>query len=607
MTHRSAPDVNFAATMGFASSQTRGVLRSAEWFSGDDEVALLNRVALRTVGLDIRSDDRRPLIGIADSSSELNPCNLSLRALVADVAAGIREAGGLPVAFPVMSLGEDLMKPSAMLYRNLLSIEVEEYLRSYPLDGVVLLASCDKSIPGAVMGALSANLPTMVLVGGARPAAHFRGKRVGAGTDVWRALDDRRSGRLDASGWAEFENCLACGLGSCNTMGTATSMALMVEALGLTLPGSATMPAEHPDRAETARAVGRRAVAQVLDDVRPRSVVSDAALRNAVRILHACGGSTNAVLHLLAIAGRAGRALTLDDIERLGKPIPVLVDLEPSGQYLVQELHACGGLPALMNTVSDLVELDVPAGDGRRWAEIIDNLPVSTFGPTSGSAPAPRAIRPRSRPMRDGGAFAVLRGSLAPRGALLKVSAASEALFRHRGPALVFHGYHDMRQRLDDPELDVTPDTVLVLANCGPVGVPGMPEWGMIPIPARLAAQGVTDMVRVTDSRMSGTSFGTCVLHVAPEAAVGGPLGVIHDGDIVSLDVEAGRLDLEIPDAELLRRQAAWSPAPSAHLRGWPALYRAHVTQADEGCDLDFLQAPTTAHLAFVPPVVGRS
>lgn len=601
-------------------------LRSAEWFGGADEVALLHRVALRTVGLDVQANDTRPVIGIADSSSDLNPCNLGLRALVPDVAAGIRDAGGLPVAFSVMSLGEDLMKPSAMLYRNLLSMEVEEYLRSYPLDGVVLLAACDKSVPGAVMGALSADLPTKVLIGGARPPAHFRGRRIGAGTDVWRALDDRRAGRLDDAGWTEFEECLACGLGSCNTMGTATSMALMIEALGLTLPGSATLPAADPGRKVDAYAIGRRIVAEVLDDTRPRSLVSDAALRNAVRVLNACGGSTNAVLHLLAIAGRAGRSLTLDDVAALGKPMPVLVDLEPSGRFLVQEFDAEGGLPALMRVISDLVELDVIAGDGRAWADVVADvaqsnsaggqsvshaeLPIPSAAPGSATAAhAARlpAIHPRSLPMRDGGAFAVLHGSLAPRGAILKVSAASRELFRHRGPALVFHGYHDMRARLDDPDLAVTPDTVLVLAGCGPVGAPGMPEWGMIPIPARLAARGVKDMVRLTDSRMSGTSFGTCVLHIAPEAAVGGPLGIIRDGDIVSLDVEAGRLDLELDDAEFAKRQAAWAPEPSPHLRGWPALYRAHVTQADEGCDFDFLQAPTPEHLTFVPPVVGRS
>jgi dihydroxy-acid dehydratase len=569
-------------------------LRSADWFRGDDEVALLHRVALRTVGLDIQPDDERPIIGIADSSSDLNPCNLPLRDLVPDVAAGIREAGGLPVTFPVMSLGEDLMKPSAMLYRNLLSIEVEEYLRSYPVDGVVLLANCDKSVPGAVMGAMSADLPTVVVTGGPRPVSDFRGRRVGTGTDLWRAFDDHRAGRLDDAGWAEFERCLTCGLGSCNTMGTATSMAVVTETLGLSLPGSATIPSETPERAASARAAGQQAVASVRADLRPSTFVTDAGLRNAVRLLHACGGSTNAVLHLLAFAGRGAASLTLDDVAALGRDIPVLVDLEPSGRYLVQELHEAGGVPALIAALGELVELDVPTATGRSWRE--ERI--------AGSGPA---IRSLDDPLRKGGAFAVVRGSLAPRGALVKVSAASESLFRHRGPALVFHGYDDMRDRIDSADLDVTADTVLVLAGCGPVGVPGMPEWGMIPIPARLSAAGVRDMVRVTDARMSGTSFGTCVLHVAPEAAVGGPLALVHDGDQIVLDVEAGRLDLDVDEAELGRRQAAWQPAASPHLRGWPALYQAHVTQADVGCDLDFLQAPTLAHRRSVPPVIGRS
>ncbi len=466
---------------GAMTRQAGPSLRSAEWFQGDDEVALLHRVALRSAGVEIQPDDERPIIGIADSSSDLNPCNLPLRELVSEVAAGVREAGGVPMAFPVMSLGEDLMKPTAMLYRNFLSMEVEEYLRSYPLDGVVLLGNCDKSVPGAIMGALSADLPTVVITGGPRPVSEFRGRRVGTGTDFWRAWEDHRAGRLDDAGWAEFERCLSCGLGSCNTMGTATSMAIVTEVLGLSLPGSATIPSGDPARAEAAREAGRRAVTAVLDDARPSAFVSDAGLRNAVRILNACGGSTNAVLHLLAIAGRAGRALTLDDIDALGKQIPVLVDLEPSGRYLVQELDAAGGVPTLMAVLADVLELDALAGSGRTWKDELKQVSAAPPNVATATGVA-AAIRPLDDPLHTGGAFAVLKGTLAPDGALLKVSAASEESSAHRGPALVFHGYDDMRRRIDDPELDVTPDTVLVLAGCGPVGVPGMPEWGMIPI-----------------------------------------------------------------------------------------------------------------------------
>jgi dihydroxy-acid dehydratase len=525
---------------------------------------------------------------------------LPLRDLVPEVAAGIREAGGLPVAFPVMSLGEDLMKPSAMLYRNLLSVEVEEYLRSYPLDGVVLLANCDKSVPGALMGSVSADLPTVMVTGGARPVAQFHGRRVGTGTDLWRALDDHRAGRMSDEEWAEFERCLNCGLGSCNTMGTATSMAIVAETLGFSLPGTATLPAADQHRPSTARAAGRRVVAAVVEDARPARLMSAAALRNAVRVLHACGGSTNAILHLLALAGRSNAALSLDDIGRLGKGVPVLADLEPSGRFLVQDLHAAGGLPVLMRAISDHLELEAYAGSGQSWREVLETWPES-------SQSAAAAIRPVTDPLRTDGAFAVVRGSLAPDGAVVKTSAASPELARHCGRAVVFHDYHDMRARIDDPDLDVTPDDVLVLAGCGPVGVPGMPEWGMIPIPARLAAAGVRDMVRVTDARMSGTSFGTCVLHVAPEAAIGGPLALVRDGDPITLDIDAGRLDIDVPRDEFAARRANWAPPVSPHLRGWPALYQAHVTQANLGCDLDFLAAPTPAHRTFVPPIVGRS
>lgn len=571
--------------------------RSSEWFAGDDEVAVLHRVALRSAGVELAPDDPRPLIGIADSASDLNPCNLPLRALADDVAAGVEAAGGIPLRFGVMSLGEDLMKPTAMLYRNLLAMEVEEYLRSYPLDGVVLLANCDKSVPGALMGAASADLPALVLTAGARPAATFRGRRVGTGTDLWRAWDDHRAGVLDDAGWAEFERCLACGQGACNTMGTASSMALAVEALGMMLPGTATVPAGTEERSAAARASGARVVAMVGEDLRPQTVLTDAAFANAVRVLHAVGGSTNVVLHLLALAGRTAAGLALADVDRLGRGVPVLADVEPSGRYLVQDLHAAGGLPELLARLGTLIATSAACGSGRTWAQELAERPAGEGD----------ALRTAIDPLASDGAFAVLTGSLAPDGALLKTSAASPGLFSHTGPALVFRSYEQMRARVDDPDLDVTPDTVLVLADAGPVGAPGMPEWGMIPIPAKLAAAGVRDMVRVTDARMSGTSFGTCLLHVAPESAVGGPLALVRDGDPVRLDVAGRRLDLLVDDAELATRRAAWAPPTPADLRGWPALYRAHVTQADSGCDMDFLQAPTPAHRRFVPPVVGRS
>jgi dihydroxy-acid dehydratase len=580
-------------------------LRSRQWLAGDDEVALANRVALASAGVPVtQRGTGQPVIGIANSASQLNPCNLPLRRLAAAVADGVRAAGGAPAEFPTISLGEDLMKPSAMLYRNLLAIEIEEMIRANPLDGLVVLANCDKSVPGALMGAISANIPTVLVTGGARPRAVFRGRAIGAGTDLWRMWDERRAGRLDDAAWQELEEALGRGCGACNTMGTASTMAVLSEALGLMVPGSASIPAGDPRAAVAAGQAGRLAVEAVLaggtghpgPPRRPQDILTAAAVRNAIRVLHAVGGSTNAVIHLAAMAGRAGVPFPLDDIATLGRDVPVLADVEPSGAGLMQDFDAGGGVPALL----------------RELGGLLDPAALTITGQTIGqiAAAAPRAsgvIRTASHPLREGGAFGVVRGSLAPGGALIKTSAATPALLAHRGPAVVFRDYPDMRRRVDDPGLEVTPDSVLVLAGCGPVGAVGMPEWGMIPIPAKLMAAGVTDMVRVTDARMSGTSFGTVVLHVAPEAAVGGPLALVEDGDIIAVDVAAGSLELEVPPDELARRAAAWSPPPPQHLRGWPALYAGHVQQAPEGCDLDFLTAPTPAHRQFVEPVVGRS
>ena len=396
--------------------------------------------------------------------------------------------------------------------------------------------------------------------------------------------------------WNLFERCLACGVGACNTMGTASSMAIVTELLGLMLPGGASVPAAHPDRPALARASGERIVAMVRAGVRPSAVLTPAAFRNAVRGLHAVGGSTNVVLHLLAIAGRAGVPLRLDDVGSLGRGIPVVADVEPSGKLLMQEFHAAGGVPALVNALAGHFELEAATGSGDTWAQ--ESAGREVTGP---------AILALPDAIATDGAFAVVRGSLAPGGGLLKTSAASPRLFRHRGPAVVFSSYAEMRARIDDPGLEVTAESVLVLAGAGPVGVPGMPEWGHVPVPARLAAQGVDDMVRVTDGRISGTAFGTCIVHVAPEAGVGGPLALVRDGDPIALDVAGGTLDLEIGAEALAERRAAWREPAREHTRGWPALYQAHVTQADEGCDFDFLQAPARAAPRMIEPVIGRS
>jgi len=571
-------------------------LRSQAWIAGDDEVALEHRVALASAGLSVSRAGDRPVIGIANSVSDLNPCNLPLRDLAVEVKAGIEEAGGVGAEFGTISLGEDLMKPSAMLYRNLLAIEIEEMVRANPLDGLVVLANCDKSVPGALMGAISANVPTILVTGGSRPVAQFRGQPVGTGTALWRMWDERRSGRLDDAGWAEFEQCLSCGRGACNTMGTASTMAVLCEVLGLMVPGSASIPSGEERGRVAARTAGRLAVSAVHADRRPQSILTRDAFANAIVALHAIGGSTNAVIHLAAMAGRAGVPFALEEIRRIGTAVPVLADVEPSGSGLMPDFDKAGGVPTLLRELAGHLSTTARIVTGQTIMDVI-----------SGAAPASGAIRPASAPLREGGAFGVVRGSLAPDGAVIKTSAATPELLRHRGPAIVFRGYDDLLARIDDPELPITAQTVLVLAGCGPVGVPGMPEWGMIPIPARLVRAGVTDMVRITDSRMSGTSFGTVVLHAAPESAVGGPLALVRDGDVICMDVPAGTLDLEVSADEMARRHAAWTPSPSKHLRGWPALYVRHVLQAPDGCDLDFLRAPTAAHRTFVEPTVGRS
>jgi len=571
-------------------------LRSSEWFAGDDEVALSHRVVMASVGFELDANNTKPIIGIADSSSELNPCNLPLRDFIPEIKRGIIEAGGIPVVFPVMSLGEDLMKPSAMLYRNMLSMEVEEYLRSYPIDGVVLLANCDKSVPGSLMGAISTDLPTIMFTAGARPTALFRGKKVGTGTDLWRMWSDYRANKISKEEWKEFEGCLNCGLGSCNTMGTASSVAMMVETLGLTLPGTSTIAENDPARTQAAFDTGANIVRMVNADVRPSKILKPAAFRNALRVLHACGGSTNAVIHLLALSGRVFGELSMASINQLAKDLSVLADVEPSGAGLIQDFHAAGGVPALISVIADHFELDENTLVGKSWREII-----------KGVVPSGKTIRPPSDPLYPSGAFAMVKGNLAKDGAILKVSAASPELMKHTGPAVVFHGYADMRSRIDDPALGITKDSVLVLRDCGPVGVPGMPEWGMIPVPKKLLEAGVTDMVRISDARMSGTSFGTCVLHVAPEAAIGGTLALVQDGDQIELDVAAGKLELLISESELAERKSNWVKPKSDHQRGWPALYQEHVLQADQGCDLDFLRPKSRDALKFIPPVVGRS
>jgi len=570
-------------------------LRSQRWFLGDDDVGLEHRAAMRATGVEIHAGDDRPVIGILNSFSELNPCNMPLRGLAASVKQGVWAAGGVAVEVPTMSLGEDLMKPTAMLYRNLMAMEVEETLRSHPLDGIVLLGNCDKTVPAQLMGAASANLPTIVVTGGYRRPGLFRGTQVGAGTDLWKFWDERRAGRLGDDEWRGLEAAMGCTQGACNVMGTAMTMAILVETLGLMLPGSSTLPFDDTRLGAAAADSGRTIVQLVRDDVRPSDILTAAAFGNAMRALAAVGGSTNAIVHLCAIAGRRGIALPLASFDEAAAQVPLLVDVAPVGRQHIAAFDAAGGVPTLLAQLDRVLDHDVITVHGRL-------VPAETMHPAPDSA-----IRSFDDPVGPVAGLAVLRGTLAPDGAVLKAAAASPQLLRHTGPAVVFHNYADMLARVDDPDLPVTPDSVLVLRGCGPRGGDGFPEWGMIPIPKKLASAGVTDMVRISDARMSGTSYGTCILHVAPDSAGGGPLGLVADGDLIWLDAATRRLDLVVADDELDRRRAQLAPQPRRHLRGWPALYDRHVLQAPEGADFDFLRPASPDELVFVEPVVGRS
>jgi len=568
-------------------------LRSDRWVRGDDEVALDSRVALRMGGASVDADGGRPIIGIANSSSDLNPCNQPLADLVAPLRESINKAGGIAVEFPVMSLGEDLMKPSSMLYRNLVAMELEESLRSQPLDAVVVLAACDKSVPGALMGAFSTNLPTLMLVSGPRPVAYFEGRRIGTGTDLWRLWDQRRAGELSDERWAELESALTLGKGTCNTMGTASTMGALAESLGLAWPGSTSIPAGDGRHATIARHVGERIVALALTHSSVTTQISPDAVENALVVLSAIGGSTNAVIHLTAMARRLGYPLSLDDVDRISRATPVLVDVEPSGAALLEDLDAAGGFPSLFRALDTRLAGDTCLANGRTMKEV------------QASAVEPHGvIHELDNPVDAAGAFRVVRGNLAPEGALIKRSAATASLLTHRGPAYVVDA--DDPARRTGADATCPENAVLVLAGAGPIGGPGMPEWGMIPIPEPLLARGVTDMVRVTDARMSGTSFGTVFLHAAPEGASGGVIGLVRDGDLISVDADAGHIHLEVDDEELERRRASAVPLARA-TRGYVELYRRHVNSAPLGCDFDFLATPIGKAPFLVEPVVGRS
>jgi L-arabonate dehydrase len=562
-------------------SNEKRTYRSAAWFAKADKDGFVHRSWMRNQGLPDHVFDGRPVIGICNTWSELTPCNAHFRQIAEHVKRGVWEAGGFPLEFPVMSMGETNMRPTAMLFRNLVSMDVEESIRANPIDGVVLLCGCDKTTPSLVMGAASCNVPALVVSGGPMLNGKYRGKDIGSGTAVWRFSEELKAGTLSAQDFMEAEACMSRSAGHCMTMGTASTMACMVEALGLALPQNAAIPAVDSRRYVLAHTAGRRIVEMVRDDLRIAQILTRQAFENAIVVNGAVGGSTNAVIHLLAIAGRIGLQVTLDDWDRFGRNVPTLVDLMPSGRYLMEDFYYAGGLPTVIRALDqrNLIHRDALTVNGKTiWQNCQTALNWN-----------PEVIRPLENPLVEHGGIVVLRGNLAPDGAVLKPSAASPHLMQHRGRAVVFENIEHYKERIDHPDLDVDENCILVLKNCGPKGYPGMAEVGNMGLPAKLIKRGITDMVRISDARMSGTAYGTVVLHVCPEAAVGGNLAVVHNNDVIALDVEARSIQVEVSQAELDRRLKLWQPPALRMKGGYQQLYVERVMQANTGADLDFL------------------
>lgn len=555
-------------------------LRSQRWYASDDMRGFAHRQRTQQMGL--RRDEfmGKPVVGIINTWSDLSPCHTHLRDRAEAVKRAVWAAGGFPVELPALSLGEVLVKPTTMLYRNFLAMEAEELLRSHPIDGAVLLGGCDKTTPGLLMGAISMDIPTLFCPAGPMLNGKWKGKTLGAGTHTRKYWDELRSGNISQDDWVDLESRMTRSNGTCNTMGTASTMTSIVDAMGLTLPGASSLPAADSAHTRMASACGTRMVDMILEDLKPSDLLTRESFLNGVQCYMALGGSTNAAVHMIALARRANIELTLDDLDLVARDIPVLANIFPSGSYLMEDFYYAGGLQALLQRLRGSLHLSARTVTGRTLGEDLEGAECYD----------PDVIRPLDNPVCAGAALAVLKGNLAPRGAVIKHSAADPKLAQHRGKAIVFDSHQDLVDRIDDPDLDVTPDSVLVLRNAGPVGAPGMPEWGALPIPKKLLAQGVRDMLRISDARMSGTHYGTCVLHVAPESAVGGPLALVQDGDEIAVDTAGRRLDLCVSAAELERRKAAWQ-APGRRIdRGYTALYQEHVTQADQGCDFDILQ-----------------
>jgi dihydroxy-acid dehydratase len=560
-------------------------LRSFRWYGVQDMRSFGHRSRAKQMGYDETDFSGKPVIAIINTWSDINPCHSHFPQRVEEIKRGVYQAGGFPIELPAMSLSEPFVKPSTMLYRNFLAMETEELIRSHPIDGVVLLGGCDKTTPAMIMGAISMDLPSIFVPAGPMLRGNWRGETLGSGSDSWKYWAELRAGNISQDDWTEIEGGIAHSPGHCMTMGTASTMTSLAETLGLTLPGAASIPAVDSNHARMASASGRRIVDMVWCDLKPSDILDDRAFDNAVAVDMALGGSTNAIVHLVAMARRAGLDFTIDRFDEISERVPLLANIRPSGAYLMEDFYYAGGLRALMVAMGDLLDGACLTVNGRTLADNIAG--VATYNDD--------VIRERGNPVSPAGSTAVLRGNLAPDGAVIKASAADPELWSHEGPAVVFADYNDMSARIDDPDLKVTKDSVLVLKHAGPLGGPGMPEWGQLPIPKKLLEQGVRDMVRISDARMSGTSYGACVLHISPESFVGGPLALVEEGDMIRLDVTARTLDLMVDDDELARRRAAWTAPKPTYPRGFGAMYAAHVTQAHLGCDFDYLETAEEA------------
>ncbi len=560
-------------------------LRSNRWYGADDQRAVSHRARARQQGFSTEDFGGKPKIGIINTWSDMNTCHSHFKERAEQIKRGVWQAGGFPIELPAMSLGEIMVKPSTMLYRNFLAMEAEELIRSHPIDGVVLMGGCDKTTPALLMAAITMNLPAIYMPAGPMLRGWYAGETLGSGTDVLRYGAEYRAGNITAETLDNVVAGVSRSAGTCMVMGTAATMMSVAETLGMALPGYSSIPAVDANHAVMAVNTGRRIVEMVWEDLKPSDILTAASFDNATKIDMALGGSTNAMIHLIAVGRRAGIPVTLDHFDKISRTSPVLVDLKPSGKYLMEDFYYAGGLRGLMSRMRDLLDLTQKTVTGKTLAESLEGAQVFNDD----------VIRPLNNPLYPEGGTAILKGNLAPDGAVIKQTAADKRFHKHRGPAVVFEDYPDLAKRIDDEALPVTQDSVLVLKNAGPIGAPGMPEWGMLPIPKKLLKQGVRDMVRISDCRMSGTAYGTCVLHVAPEAHVGGPLALVQTGDMIALDIPNRTLHLEVSDAELAARKAAWKPRPFPYERGYTSLFAQHVTQADKGCDFDFLErgAPT--------------